>query len=388
MNDGGPVDLGLPHLILSGTPYERGRHYGQLARDRIACSIANYREVFKHRAALEWPDAVRRALDFEPHIAAFAPDCVEEIRGIADGAVIPKAEVLALNARSELMFSGADASRALETMACECTSFAVLPEYTANGHTLIGQNWDWLPFARETAVLLEVHRDNLPSFVTVAEAGHLAKVGFNAAGLGVCTNTLVSEIDFGRLGVPYHILLRALLDTETISCAVRTINLAPRAFSANYLLAHSDGFAVNLETTSGDASGVSTTLPRDGVLAHANHYLAQAFTAGDARIAQHPHSLFRLDAMRRGLKSAGSSITIEDVRSTLCDHGNAPDAVCSHPDPRVQPLERRTTVVSVIADLDAAEMWFTAGPPCAEQYRHFAYGARLPPARTRLVHQA
>ena len=93
----------------------------------------------------------------------------------------------------------------------------------ANRHTLLGQNWDWLPFALDTAVVLEVHRDDLPSYITIAEAGHFAKVGFNAAGLGMCTNTLVSTRDVGASGVPYHSVLRALMDATTLSNAMRTV---------------------------------------------------------------------------------------------------------------------------------------------------------------------
>ncbi|HVO90970.1 MAG TPA: C45 family peptidase [Casimicrobiaceae bacterium] len=386
MSQAEAVDLGLPHLVLRGTPYERGRRYGQLARERILRSLALYRDVFVHRAGLQWPDAVARAQRYEPHIAVFAPDCMDEMRGIADGAGVGKGDVLALNARSELMFAGTGAARDIEAMACECTSFALLPEVTG-GRTIVGQNWDWLPFARETALVLEVHREHLPSYVTIAEAGHLAKVGFNAAGLGMCTNTLVSSRDFDQSGVPYHIVLRALLDAETISAATRMVYTAPRAFSANYLLAHRDGFAINLETTSGDATGVSATLPDDGVVAHSNHFLSCDFAALDVRVAQHPHSLFRLDAMRRGLKAGGRRVDLDRVRATLRNHANEPDAICSHPDVRQNPLERRTTVASVFADLDAGELWLTAGPPCEEEYRHYPYAQRLASlARVQAVH--
>jgi isopenicillin-N N-acyltransferase like protein len=381
------VDLGLPHLVLRGTPYERGHRYGELARARIERSIAVYRNVFAFRAQLEWARAVMLAEAYEQSIGEFAPDCLDEMRGVADGAGVTRGDIMALNARSELMFAAVGADRAVEAMICECTSFAVLPEASANGHTLVGQNWDWLPFARETAVVLEVHRDHLPSYVTIAEAGHLAKVGFNAAGLGVCTNTLVSSRDDGQRGVPYHIVLRALLDAENIAAATRAVYTVQRAFSANYVLAHSDGLAVNLETTSGNAAGVQSTLPQDGILAHANHFLAPAFAPYDARVAQHPHSLFRLDAMRRGLRAGGGEVTLEQVRATLRSHRNEPDGICSHPNLQSNPLERRTTVISVIADLDAGQLWLTAGPPCSEEYRQFPYAARLASAgRTEAVH--
>jgi isopenicillin-N N-acyltransferase-like protein len=387
MIHGGATGLGLPHLVLRGTPYERGRRYGDLARDRVLRSLALYRDVFAFRAGLDWRAAVAMAAAYEVSIREYAPDCVDEMRGLADGAGVSLGDIMALNARSEIMFAAPAADRASASAVCECTSFAVLPEASANGHTLVGQNWDWLPFARETALVLEVHRQDRPGYVAIAEAGHLAKVGFNSAGLGICTNTLVSRMDQGQPGVPYHIVLRALLDTETISAATRLIYALPRAFSANYLLAHADGFAVNIETTSGDASGVSTTLPVDGFIAHSNHFLRESFASTDARVAQHPHSLFRLDAMRRGLAAGQSDITLEQVKTTLRSHRNEPDGICSHPHPGIGPLEQRTTVVSVVADLDSGEMWLTPGPPCDLTYRQFSYAARLTgPERIQAIH--
>ncbi len=367
--------LGLPHIVVRGSPYERGVRYGEAARARIAHTRAMYEKVFKHRAGLEWQEAVRRALKYEQAIGEFSPGSLDELRGLAKGADLPWGDVMAINARSELMY--ASSGGPAPAPAGECTSFAVLPEASANHHTLLGQNWDWLPFALDTAVVLEVHRDDLPSYITIAEAGHFAKVGFNAAGLGMCTNTLVSTRDVGASGVPYHSVLRALMDATTLSNAMRTVYAAPRALSANYLLAHSQGQAVNIETTSGDASGVHVSLPENGILAHANHFLAPGFAPQDARVALQPDSIFRLDTMRRGLAAASGAVSIAKAQAILRDHRNLPEAVCSHPNPDKHPLESRTSVISVVADLDAGELWMTPGPPCESEYRPLNFSARL-----------
>ena len=50
-------------------------------------------------------------------------------------------------------------------------------------------------------------------FVTLCEAGTLAKIGLNDAGLGVCLNLLRSSEDGGHDGTPIHILLRQVLAT-------------------------------------------------------------------------------------------------------------------------------------------------------------------------------
>lgn len=368
-------ETGLPRIVLRGSPYERGLRYGQLARDRIRRSMAFYGEVFQHHAGLSWEDAIRMAGRYRPYIADFSPDSLLEMQGIAEGAGLTADDILVLNARSELMFSSA--TRPTVAAAGECTSFAVLPDTTANGHTYAGQNWDWIPTALETAVVLEVHRDDKPSYVTVAEAGHLAKAGMNDAGLAVCTNTLVSNLDGDRVGVPYHIVLRSLFDAPTISAATRMIYAAQRAFSANYLLAHRDGLAVNIETTSGDARGVSTRLPKDGLLVHTNHFAADDFKQYDIRVNLYPGSLFRLDDVRRNLRREDRAVTLEGIQHALRSHHNALDSVCWHPDPAKPALDRRATITSIIMDLDAGEFLFTAGPPCLSDYTSLRVGARI-----------
>jgi len=358
----------LRRIVVRGQPFDRGRQYGEQARALILRSIAEYRRLFEHRQKLEWGAAIGRARCYEDSIGAFSPEILEEMRGIAEGAQIEIGAVLALNARSELMFTpsqgGALSSRSL----AECTSFALLPEATHTGHTILGQNWDWLPFAADTMILLEVRRKHKPSFVSLTEAGLVAKIGCNAAGVGVCTNTLVSRLDDGRTGVPYHVLLRSLLDAETANDAARTLTLAPRSFSGNYLVADRSGVAFNAETIAGDAAGVAISMPDAGVLAHSNHFLRPDLARDDARVAQNPHSLFRLDSLERALRREAPAITVEGIQKALRAHKGHPDGVCSHPDPRYPELEQRATLASMIADLDAGELWIAPGPPCANDY--------------------
>jgi isopenicillin-N N-acyltransferase-like protein len=66
--------------------------------------------------------------------------------------------------------------------------------------------------------VLEVRQDEGPDFVTVVEAGLLAKTGMNAAGLGLVTNALVTDADVGEPGLPYHVLLRAHPDPAAHPC--------------------------------------------------------------------------------------------------------------------------------------------------------------------------
>jgi len=370
----------LPHLVVSGAPFERARQYGALAADRIRLSIENYKQVFHRHAGLDWAGAVDRAQRYEKPIAEFFPQAIEEMKGIAAGAGLPYAEILALNSRSELMFAGGDTAMVPDPG--ECSSFALLPESTASGHTLIGQNWDWLEFSRDTMVLLEVHRDDGPNYLTVVEAGLLAKTGVNAVGIGLCTNTLVSTVDRGEAGVPYHIVLRKLLDSMSINDAAQTIYTPHRSLSANYLVAASCGLAFDAETLPGGGEAVRVMMPDDDLLVHANHFVDPDFAKVDARVRISPSTLFRADVLRRLLRRHGRGVTIEHAMEALRDERNYPAGVNAHPDPERHPMERWCTVASVIMDLDAGEIHIADGAPSERAYRRYDFNALLrdPPA--------
>ena len=356
----------MDRITVEGAPRVRGRRYGSHAATLVHRCIASYRDVFELRAGLAWNDAVAHARRFLPAIESFAPDALEEMRGIADGASAPFDAILVLNCRSELMFAAARSKGELPPS--ECTSFAVTPEASADGHMLLGQNWDWVPFARDVCVMVDVRRNDKPSYATIVEAGMLAKIGMNAAGFGLCTNTLVSERDVGRIGVPYHVMLRALLDAETVAEAGGILGSAERALSANYLVADRTGHAVNFETIAGGATEIVATTPQHGLLSHANHFLATPFAAIDAYVAKSPHSLTRLSDLREGLASMKRP-SVERLQALLRSHRHAPNGVCSHPDPNAHPMYARTTVASFVADLTAGAFWFTDGPPCESAYQ-------------------
>jgi isopenicillin-N N-acyltransferase-like protein len=362
----------MQRIAVEGAPAARGRQYGRAAAALIRHGIASYRDVFERRAGLAWDAAVAHAHTFVPPIEAFAPESLDEMRGIADGAGVPFDAILVLNCRSELMFAAAQ--RRGEPPPGECTSFAATPSATADGHMVLGQNWDWVPFAREVCVLLEVQRTGRPSFVTIVEAGMLAKVGMNDAGLGLCTNTLVSARDANRPGVPYHLMLRALFDAESVEDASRILGSVERALSANYLVADKAGHAINFETIAGGKPEIHATRPQDGLLAHSNHFLAPAFAPIDAYVANSPHSLTRLADIREGLERA-EPLSVPRLQEILRGHRHAPNGVCGHPDPAAHPIYARTTVASFIADLTAGEFWFTDGPPCASAYERYRFQA-------------
>ena len=361
----------IPRVRVAGTAYERGRQYGAQARDRVHRSVQAYRGVFAYYTGWDW-DAVRRvAAGFEAPIAAFRPAYVDEMRGIADGAGLDLADVLAINVRTEVMYAAKARQAPLAARTpqppAECTAFAVVPAPAADGATLIGQNWDWLLHATQTLVVLEARQEDGPDFVTVVEAGLLAKAGLNAAGLGLVTNALVTQADVGAPGLPYHVLLRAILDCATVTEALMVLQAGPRSSSANYLIAHASGTALDVEAAPGDFTRLYPLLPEHGLLLHTNHFLSPGLHPVDVSLWAMPSSAVRLQRLRAGTAPPGP-LTLDRFRALLADHADYPHSICSHPDPADHPLEQGATIASLLMDPNAGQIWLAAGNPCQVTY--------------------
>jgi isopenicillin-N N-acyltransferase-like protein len=368
----------FPHVRVRGDYRERGRQYGEQAHDRVQVSLAAYERVFAHYAGWDWSKVRREAARHVPAIEALESGYLEEMRGIAAGAGVEFEDILALNVRTEVMLA-AKARQALGQANApgECSSFFLMPQVTASGHTLLGQNWDWLAHCYDSVVVLEVAQQGKPDFVTVVEAGLLCKVALNSSGVGLATNTLVTADDRGEEGIPYHVVLRAIIDCDSLNEVLATVQRMVRSSSANYLVAHRDGVGINLETAAGDFTGVYFLLPERGVILHTNHFLSPRFERTEVSLWVMPDSAVRLARCRAALESARRPFELQDIRRMLSDHADYPNGVCAHPDERDHPQERGATIASLIMDLDEQRLWLADGNPCETPYRELDYSEFL-----------
>jgi len=360
-----------PEVKVSGSPLERGGQYGEQARDRIACSLEMYGRAYKDLAGLEWTAATSYAGRFAEAIRAFEPRYLDEMRAIADGSGQELDSILALNVRTEIMLSAeARKSRAADvaTPPAECTTITAVSAVTDSGHTLVAQNWDWLPETVETLVVLAASPDKGPSYVTVVEAGLLAKTGLNSCGLGVATNALITSSDSGAVGVPYHVSLRALLEAESLPAAIASLERCGRSSSANYMLAMPGGMAVDLEARPGASGELVTIEPTGGVLVHTNHFVATPLVE-DVGLSWAPDSPARYARVARLLASRKGAISLELLEEVLRDHAGYPNSICAHLDEADKPSEQGRTAASLVMDLEERCIWLAEGNPCRANYR-------------------
>ncbi len=372
----------LPLVELEGSPRAWGLQHGRAAKAAVGDNVQAYLRRFTEWARISREDVRRRADAYRKVIEDTNPDYAAAMEGIAEGADQDLLDVAAVNVRYEIMYSEF-ATRGMERRglaAGGCTSFALLPELTANGHLLIGQNWDWLPEVR--GIVLRARDEDGLARLAFTEAGIAgAKIGLNGAGVGLAINGLVSNRDsWSHLRRPFHVRCWEILAARTLREAERSIEGGARSCSANFLMAHTgpDGPQVSDLETSPD--GECRLEPRDGYLAHTNHFLDEKALGVWQPLAEDRPSTFtryrRIQETLQGWTKAGHKVTIEDLKGMLRDHTSAPNSLCRHADPSLSPDDRYETVVSVIMDLDAKEMYIAPGTPCTARYRRIPLAGR------------
>jgi len=210
-----------------------------------------------------------------------------------------------------------------------------------------------------------VQQPGSPALLTLTEAGIVAKIGLNRAGLGVCLNILHARADGQAPGVPVHVLLRLLLETDSVDAALARLERLRAAASSCITVADAGGHALSLEITPG---GNAALEPHDGLLAHTNHCVLAATQAGECMPLSSPSSPQRLDRARVLLAAAHQQLDRAQMIAALCDHAGAPNCICRHPDPALHPCERVESVAAVLMDLPARRMEVAAGIPCQTDF--------------------
>lgn len=225
--------MSLPVLHLRGAPYEQGLHHGKELKPRIADNLRIYFDRFQGEGKVSRPEVLERAGRYLKAIQVHNHDYFENLCGIADGSGLDLDELAALNVRYEILYY----QFGVNALADGCTAFAIMPHVSANGHLLLGQNWDWIPQV-QGAVLHTVEADGLET-VSFTEAGIVGgKIGLSSTGLGLAINGMTTtDDDWSRLSKPFHLRCYEILRSRSFEAAIRVITDSDRACSANFLLA-------------------------------------------------------------------------------------------------------------------------------------------------------
>jgi isopenicillin-N N-acyltransferase-like protein len=246
---------------------DRGFAFGAALSREVARTVALYRRLLQGMSLREAGSGVR-----------LPDELMDEVEGIAAGARVNVFELLAVNARTELLAGGCSV--------------------VARGSWL-AQTWDWHPEACAVAWTI-VRGDRW--LCTITEAGMVGKLGLNSDGVA-CGFNFLATTDDGCGGVPVHALARLVLSSRSASEARPVIGGA--SASVALTVAAPDGLFC-AEVSPG---GVRFVAPEDdGWLVHTNHFLLPPCRGEDAQVE--PSTLARrsalLSRMRAGASVAGA----------------------------------------------------------------------------------
>lgn len=320
-------------IELSGSPHERGIQYGRQASPEIARSIAHYGAQIAAHGVDErrLAEIVARYL---PTLEEFDPRQVEEMRGIAAGAGVLFEHIVLVNARTELMQIALRPGLrdSLRGMASEgCTGVVVRPEVTRDKQLIHAHNWDWQRECAESAVILRIRNHDGPDILTFAEAGALARFGFNARGICITGNGLESDRDFRNVGIPLTLIRRKLLEQQYLGIGLQIAYLTPKSGSNNMLISHGpSGLAFDFECAPDETFMIE---PQNGLLVHSNHWQSPVALTKlrECGIAEAPSTLHRNIRAREALAARAGEITYEDVAAAMSDDFESPWSICYPP---------------------------------------------------------
>jgi isopenicillin-N N-acyltransferase-like protein len=356
-----PSHLTPPLLIqVSGTHRNIGRQIGETCVAQIRHSIENAQVLLEKtydKLELTWSGAQIQARKYMPFAQERYPQYVEELLGIAEGADVSFDDLATINAMEAVTVDALHLTK--------CTSLAVNEVYTADGHVLIAHNEDWVPEDEADVFIIHATPDDEPPFLAMTYGGLLPNIGFNAAGIAQCCDSVYPSDC--RIGIPRLVMSRAVLGAQTPAEAIRHMLVAQRAAGYNHLLAHESGELYNVEVS---ARSFAILYAEDGYIAHTNHYLDFTMQAIENEPDELISSQVRYFRALRLLKGT-SKHTIKSLQTIQRDHFNYPDSICNHAVDYSDPFDREKTINALVIDLTARVMHLAWGNPCQNPYHTY-----------------
>ncbi|KAL8641674.1 MAG: hypothetical protein Q9228_001533 [Teloschistes exilis] len=323
---------------------EIGFHHGCEAKSEINRGLEFYQQLFHDWNKLSWDVACDAAMKFMPLLEKDWAQYVDEIRGIATGADVTLASILALNVRTEIAFG---------MWSDGCTALS----WKGEKSSFLAQNWDWEQKQKENLIRLRIKQQKKPNIDMITEAGIIGKIGLNSAGVGVCLNAIKAKgIDFSKL--PCHLALRTCLDSRSRAEAVDALQRAGVASSSHILVADPDG-ATGLECSFKGV--VLLPMSEEGLITHTNHYIQEHVgVEEEAPFKDTKSRLIRENELVKGLKPS-----VESIETVLRDEDDFPVSINRHQADDIT----IATVFSIVMDLSGPVADVCIGRPTAPEQR-------------------
>lgn len=373
----------IEHVKVSGGDHERGRLVGEAVRHKIEHSLNTYQQLFA-LCDIPWQMAMEKGMRYFDQTLAYCPGFIDELEGTAKGAGIDFESLFALNSRTEILpsdflaraVSSASSAGVLATetsddhlsskdvtSANECTSLAT----KSTDALWLAQNWDWCGTQRQALCLIDANTDSGLRYMTVTEAGMLAKIGLNSAGFAITLNILRSRNDGQKPGIPVHVLLRRLLNCQSVAEAAQLMCSTSFSSSSNVMVADSTGDIASFELS---PAGCKILEADNGHLCHTNHFLHDDLIEDDVGRIGNQSTMNRFS---RSKSLLNGSLNFKDIVALLCDKSDGLESICRFPNTSLPQIAQIETVCSVIMNLTNRTLAVSGAQPTVSEYVHYSF---------------
>jgi predicted choloylglycine hydrolase len=255
-----------PVLLLVGSPYDRGLAHGKQLKDQIHELVRLWKADIQKRYNAD-PDLFIahfvQKTDYVTAIKKWAPEILDEIKGIGDGAEIDFNTMFVFQFVDEYWAQGERIAQGR----CSSLGFSAgdgQPAYVA-------QTNDLETFRDGFQVVLRIRQlgSDLETLVH-SNVGCIGWNGVNNKSIGICVNT-VSHLDNCRDGLPVNCIVRGVLMQQSEADAIAFLKRIKHASGANYVVGGPGGVYC-LECSAGKVVQF-TPNGQDKVVWHTNHPL-------------------------------------------------------------------------------------------------------------------
>lgn len=371
-------------LTIAGSPYELGYVHGKTYANEIG-------ELTEERLRLScdpfWTGGQQATLDEVlmlgraclRHHEAFAPELMEEMRGMADATGLGVNELVIMNGFTDFVDIIANpavlghtrTNGALPGEVSDCTAFIVEPSASATGYGYLGQTWDMHSSATPYVLMLDLRPQDSPTLLTFTITGCVGMIGMNEHGVAVGINNLLAAN--GRPGVHWVYVVRKMLAQHTVEDALAILQRAHLSGAHNYLLLGPDatgalrGYNVEHMATRAHVTPVASTY------AHTNHCLIQEMINVERprKSVSQESTLARHDQASHFLAEQIGRITVDTLMALTRYHAGDGLSVCAHAQPGYDVESSGACIMSS----STRELWAVWGNPCQNAYEAFRVGA-------------
>ena len=348
-----PANAAAPFELttISGTPRERGRQYGK----HFASGIDEFlgREIYQ--GVTDKPHSregmLRYAAACMKEVKVLSPALLEEVEGIAEGSGKTPEELVLMSLHEELYH------RSPLPMHGHCTAVAAGPPITADGHTYVGQTWDWMQSVAGMSSATLVKREEGPSLLAYGFPGLWCGAGLNSAGIALCwTSAALGDGKQGagpRVGIPSYLLLTHLLYQESLKDVISEAKRAKQAGWFTFVLADGEGNLLNLE---GSPETLAVETHRGNLVRVLYGSRQMTATPDDQPVTLHA----RCQKMYDHLTGGHGKIDRTWLQECFADEERG---ICVGP----------ATIDMMVYDCTAREAYLSRGPNYGTAWRKFAF---------------